>query len=150
MLKIRKNVSAAISQVLCVVVFLALTGLAIFLPRFLPAILEFFGKDGSLYVPTLVFPYLSLIPGYAADVSLFLLLHRIRRRKVFNDISVSLMRLISWCCFAEAILYAAFGFWYLTALMVAFVFAFAGMVVRVLKNVLEEATAIKVENDYTI
>lgn len=150
MLKIHKNISAAISQALCVIVFIVLTGLAIYLPWLLSAALLFFGKDAGLYRPSLIILYLSVPPAYAADLSLFLLLHHIRHGRVFTDTNVALMRLISWCCFAEAAIYAVFGIWYLTALMVAFVFVFGGMVVRVLKNVLEEATALKLENDYTI
>lgn len=150
MLKIDRNLSAAISQVLCVAVFFVLTGLAVFLPRILTAALTVFGKDPGLFGPSLICLYLSVIPAYAVDIALFLLLHNIRRGQVFTDINVALMRLISWCCFAEAVIYAVFGCWYMTALLVAFVFVFGGVVVRVLKNVLEEATAIKAENDYTI
>ena len=73
-----------------------------------------------------------------------------RQGDVFTQKSVSAIRAISWCCIAAGILFAALIPWFLLAAAVAFVAAFVGLCLRVVKNAFEEATEIKSENDLTV
>lgn len=150
MFKISRETSALISQVLCILAFFVLIGLAIFLPVLLKTLMWLFGKPEYLYVPTLIITYLSALPAFAADIALFLLLRCVKLGQVFTSRSVALIRLISWCCFAEAVIFFSLGFYYIIGFAAAFVFVFMGLIVRVVKNVIEEAVFLKEENDFTI
>ena len=41
-------------------------------------------------------------------------------------------------------------FWRFVAFLIAFMAAFAGLIIRVIKNLLEAAVELREENDYTI
>ena len=101
--------------------------------------------------------YLALLPVVVADILLIRLLGNVRRAEIFTPSAVSKLRGISWCCFAECLILLGGGvsFYKLfilprAFLVIAFIAAFLGIVLRVVKNVIEEAVAIKSENDYTI
>ena len=160
MFKIKKDVSAILSLILA---YLALVGIGI-----IAAVIPFFSKfllDVFFVVEIseigrimfIIFFYIALIPVTAADVLLIRLLGNVRRSEIFTASAVSKLRCISWCCFAECLIlmgggigfFQSFGF-PRTFLIFAFAAAFLGIVLRVVKNVIEEAVAIKSENDYTI
>ena len=85
-------------------------------------------------------------------VFLFMLLNNISKKKIFVPENVKNLRIISWCCFAVAALLAVWGI--LTFLeiifLAAFIVGFIGLILRVVKNVFEEAVSIKEENDFTV
>ncbi len=94
--------------------------------------------------------YASDLTGMFAVWELHRLLTNIAKQKLFVQENVTCFRLISWCCFAVAAIWAVLTFWRLLALFVALIAAFAGLILRVLKNLLEQAVAMREENDYTI
>ena len=63
---------------------------------------------------------------------------------------VFLLRVISWFCFIIAVIYGVFCFRYVLAILIGAAAAFVGIILRVVKNVFEQAIAIKTENDFTI
>ena len=69
---------------------------------------------------------------------------------VFTEGNVMALRHISWCCFLVAVICLGFGFAYLPFFFVAVAAAFMGLILRVIKNVFEQALILKEENDYTI
>ena len=146
--KINKNASVILSLICCGIGFLGLGAVAALLPVYLPS-------HGGLYGETLspgfvAMAYVYLIPVAVADGFLVRLLLLVRRHQVFTDRAVSCLRTISWCCFIEAGL-LCLGIVYFRLLPVlAFVAGFLGLVLRVVKNVIEEAVALKAENDFTI
>lgn len=155
MFKIRKDVSAGISGVLALLTLAAMTALAVVLPFILQSIIDIFDDVMPTYGQTLIFVYSVLIPAFVADISLIRLLLLVRKHEAFSDGAVARVRGISWCCFAETIIIISetiiFNIYFVrTALVVSFVAAFLGVVLRVVKNLLEEVTAIKSENDFTI
>ena len=85
-------------------------------------------------------------------VFLFMLLNNISKKKIFVPENVKNLRIISWCCFAVSALLAVWGI--LTFLeiifLAAFITGFIGLILRVVKNVFEEAVCIKEENDFTV
>ena len=83
-------------------------------------------------------------------VNVALLLVRVRRRLVFTEISVSLIRFASWNCLLIALLCLLVSAYFHMASVLAVAAGFLGLCLRVVKNVIEEAVMIKNENDLTV
>ncbi|MBP0968290.1 MAG: DUF2975 domain-containing protein [Oscillospiraceae bacterium] len=102
--------------------------------------------------------YISDGLAIVALLQLHKLLRNIHAQRVFVQENAACFRLISWCCFGVAAVWLFLTFWqflYLTfwrfvAFLIAFMAAFAGLVIRVIKNLLEAAVELREENDYTI
>ncbi len=156
MLKIKKNVSATISLVLAYIALVGIIVAAAALPIIVEHYITRLDTDyARLFGPALMVIYSALVPVFAADILLILLLGKVRRAQVFTSGAVALLRGISWCCFGECLILVTLGNILITPFpplitAVAAVAAFLGIVLRVVKNVVEEATAIKSENDFTI
>ena len=101
-------------------------------------------------VMVLVLAYMALAAMMLADALLFWLLQRVRRGEVFTATSVSLIRGVSWCCFLLSAVFCGLGIYFQLAFIVAIMAVFLGLCLRVVKNVIEEATLIKSENDLTV
>ncbi|MDL2219798.1 DUF2975 domain-containing protein [Ruminococcaceae bacterium OttesenSCG-928-O06] len=98
----------------------------------------------------LVTVYVGAVPAAALLVCLYRLLHNIGKGQVFTAKNLSLLRAISWFCFAGAAVCFASMLYYTTWGIVGVAAAFVGLIVRVVKNVLAQAMLLKEENDYTI
>lgn len=107
-------------------------------------------RDPYVIKPLLVTIYACAVPGLTALFSLDRLLANIKAKKVFIERNVRHLRIISWCSFAVSAILFISGFYYLLFLLVAVAAAFFGLILRVVKNVIEQAVAIKNENDFTI
>ena len=103
---------------------------------------------GRIFVHTMA--YLVLGSVLLADGLMFALLLRVRRGKVFTAASVALIRGVSWCCFLLCAAFCGLGIYFLLSFVVAFAAVFLGTCLRVVKNVIEEATEIKSEHDLTV
>jgi hypothetical protein len=150
MFKISKRASCTLSQILTAAVFVLLTAALFLLPQILRFFIEVFGKPESYFLPTVLLLYAALPPAFAADIALHLLLRRVRADMIFTEKSVVCLRVLSWCCMLEAVIFFALGFWYYMIFLLSFAALFMGVILRVVKNVIEEASAIKAENDFTI
>ncbi len=150
----RKNISVKISLVIAFLVLAALVAFAIVLPRLVDFYTSLRGRADFLTsidkIAVKVMLYLILIPAFTADISLIALLRIVDRGDVFTLLSVRLLRIISYCCFAEVVLFTLISKYFILGLVVAFAALFLGIVLRVVKNVIEEAVAIKAENDFTV
>ncbi len=152
MLKINKNFSVLFSISVTFVVLICLIGLTAALPFLVrlylmnvhPALLEI------SYTAILINLYAVLPPAYLADIALLRLLQLVRQEAVFSEKAVSCLRLISWCCFAETVIFAVLAGFFWLSLLLSFATLFMGLILRVVKNVIEEAAAIKDENDWTV
>jgi hypothetical protein len=95
--------------------------------------------------------YSTIVFAMIALFSLDGLLRNIRKESIFIRINVKYLRLISWCCFAIAvIMICSWPHIHLVLIFVSAAAAFFGLLVRVIKNVIDAACEIKDENDYTI
>ena len=94
--------------------------------------------------------YLSALLAIFSLWQLRGMLNRFTEQKVFVEENVACFRIIAWCCFAVAAIWLVLCFWRLLAFFVAFAAAFVGLMLRVIKNMLEAAVALREENDYTI
>jgi len=88
--------------------------------------------------------------GWAAIISLLRLLHNIRKDKIFTRQNVKLLRVISWCFAFTALasIFATYAYYPCALVFAAASFLF--LILRVVKNVMEQATLLREENDLTI
>ncbi len=94
--------------------------------------------------------YLIIAVAVVAAVFLFVLLRKVYKREVFSKKAARLISSISWCCFAEGLLFALLFVYFQLSVFVTATVCFLGFSLRVVMHVIEEATAIKSENDFTI
>lgn len=104
----------------------------------------------SIYTPLLITLYCCVPPAVAALVSLDILLRNIKRDNAFIEQNVKLLRVISYCCFAVAVIFVYFSILKPFAFAIVFAAGFFGMILRVVKNCFQQAIAIREENDFTI
>ena len=97
----------------------------------------------ACYYPCAVFAYVALY-------SLIRMLFHIKQDRIFIKENVQYLRRISWCCFAVAFATALSGVQYLPFFCAAVAAAFMGLMLRVVKNVMENAVELKTENELTI
>lgn len=95
--------------------------------------------------------YTASVVACAALYKLHKLLANIENERVFVEENVTVLRALSWHCIAAGVVFAvgAALCWPLLWLVAA-VSAFAGLILRVMKNVFAEAVRLKDENDFTI
>lgn len=94
--------------------------------------------------------YLCSFPAWIVLLQLNGLLGNIQAGRVFVTPNVKALRIISWCCFAAAVICLVSGMYYLPFLLLAAAAAFIGLIVRVVKNCFEQAVAMRDELDYTV
>jgi len=94
--------------------------------------------------------YISIIPAFILLLSLNSLLKNISNKDMFVKNNVKFLRIISWCCFGIAIIYFPLIFFRLGGMVIFSILSFMGIILRVLKNVFEEAVILKEEQDYII
>lgn len=147
MKKISKNLSVTLTQILLAALVISLAAACFFLPSIYRM---FYGNEQELFTVTICCIYFSAGPAFAAAGAIYKLLANIKKGNVFTVKNVSYIRFVSWCCFIETLIYLILGFTRFGAFIIAFGAAFIWMILRVVKNVLDEATEIKSENEYTI
>jgi len=95
--------------------------------------------------------YICLIPAILLLLTLDRLLVNIKKDEVFTKQNVKYLRVISWACFVVALILFISGiFVYLPSFIVSVAAGFFGLIIRVVKNVIEAAVDLKNENDFTI
>ena len=157
MLKIPSKLSITISIAVSVAFFALCIGLGFCMPEFADLMIQAVNDLGITKVEgndeniILGLAYVALVFITLIDILLFMLLMKVKAGKVFTPESVGLIRGISWGCYLVAGVFCGLSAYFtFVALLVAFVAAFLGLCLRVVKNVIEEATEIKAENDMTV
>ena len=131
-------------------------GLVIVCAALLPYMMEIYKDYSSYYMettelkPFMAILYSCCIPALVALFSLDRLLANISKEQIFIHHNVKYLRIISWCCFIVAALVALAGYYYYVFFLGAIMAAFMGLILRVVKNVIEQAVFLKAENDFTI
>lgn len=97
----------------------------------------------SCFYPCAVFAYITLY-------NLIKLLFNIRKQEIFTNENVQRLRRIYWCCFTVAFITLIGGILYIPFSFIAVAAAFIGLMLRVVKNVLQNAVELKTENELTI
>ncbi len=106
--------------------------------------------EPSVYLPLLITLYAAVPAAITALVCLDILLKNIRNDQPFIKQNVTMLRIISYCCFIEALVFAYFATLKVFVLVVMIACAFMGLILRVVKNVFEQAVSMREENDFTI
>jgi hypothetical protein len=101
---------------------------------------------------TLLMPayYAFCVPAYTALVALDRLLAAVKGGQVFTADNVRYLRIISWACFAAALVLAISFSVSLSFFVLAILAAFFGVVLRVVKNLFAAAVALQDDYDHTI
>jgi len=157
MLKIPSKLSITISIAVSVAFFALCIGLGFYMPEFADLMIQAVNDLGITKVEgndenvILGLAYVALVFIALIDILLFMLLMKVKAGNVFTVESVGLIRGISWGCYLVAGVFCGLSAYFtFVALLVAFVAAFLGLCLRVVKNIIEEATEIKAENDMTV
>jgi len=109
------------------------------------------GMPAEMVRTIFICAYASIAPALIALISLDLLLRNIQKDLVFVRANTKCLRIISWCCFMIAIIMlCCWPFISFVLVFVSAAAAFFGLLMRVVKNVVEAACEIKDENDFTI
>lgn len=146
MLRIPRKVSTTISLIFVGLFFAVLITCAVLLPQYALRVCSY----GVPYILAVMSGYGMLVLAAAANVFLCMLLLRVRQGQVFTGASIGLVRGVSWCCILFSVFLGLLGAWITVCFAVAFAVLFLGICLRVVKNVIEEATEIKHENDLTV
>ncbi len=148
----KQNYSVMITSILVKAVFVLIIVCCIFAPFIVRVydngIIALTGS--SVYLPMIITLYLAAAVALVIVVALDRLLSNIRHDKVFVPGNVKILRLISYCCFAVSVIFIYFSILRPFAWLVVIAAAFFGLILRVIKNVFEQAIEIKEENDFTI
>jgi type III secretory pathway component EscV len=138
--------SAVCTKAAIVLVMIA----ALAMPYLIPTYVNYTGKTAEIIPSLLITVYACAVPGLVSLICLNRLLTNIRQEEVFAEKNVRLLRILSWCSFAVAVILLVSGFYYILFVIMAVCAAFLGLILRVIKNVFEQAIIIKQENDFTI
>ncbi len=104
----------------------------------------------ALHLPFRITIYLCAVPGFVLLRCLDILLKNIREGSVFVTDNTKMLRIISWACIAVGVITFASGFYYMSFFIVAVASAFFALIIRVIKNIFEQAIELKSESDFTI
>lgn len=137
---------------LCILVFMsALIGVAVSAPWLVHWLVSFSRAELAgtehFFLTTI---YVGSVPAVVLLYSLFRLLQRIAEQQVFLLENVEHLRRISWSCIMGAVICLISTLYYFPWLLVGVAAAFMGLIVRVVKNVVAQAVALKHEVDFTI
>ena len=148
-----KDKSAFLSSVLIKIVY----GLIAACCVFAPFLAKYYDDNiiaaqnmPSVFLPLLITLYAAVPPAVLALFRLDRMLGNIRKGQPFISDNVKSLRIISYCCFAESLVFVYFSFLKPFALVIILAAAFIGLILRVVKNVFEQAVALREENDFTI
>ena len=142
--------SLMLSRIMTVIFLLMLPAGSIALPWLLRWYIGYSGKNVMILLPVMVSLWACALPAFVALVHLEKMLRNIALDRVFVQDNVRALRVISWCSFIVSLAFLIFFFYYVLGLMLAILAAFMGLVLRVVKNVFEQAVLIKEENDLTV
>lgn len=142
--------SIAITSVLIKVAIVLCTA-ALFLMPYAAKMYEqiSFQRD-NITVPLLITFYVCAAFGFVILFVLNKLIKNIGSEKVFIDENVKLLKILSYCCFAIAVVTLIFARFRILVFVITFAAAFIGLILRVIKNCFTEAIRLREENDFTI
>ncbi len=141
--------SLKLTRILTTAVFVFACGVLFLIPIITQWYDDVSGKPPIMPVLTVCF-YICDGLAVLALWELNIMLKNISKQELFTDRNTRCVRIISWCCFGVAAVFAGLAFWRLLALLVAVIAGFVGLILRVVKNMLASAAEMREENDYTI
>lgn len=122
-------------------------GALIFIMCVAPLILKRYGEARSV---VLICFYPCALLGLCALAVLAKLLCNIKCGNPFCRQNVTLLRIIALLCFLASAIFFAGSLWYLPYLFLCGGTLFIGLILNVVKNVMQKAVEIREENDLTV
>ncbi len=109
---------------------------------------NYFGEIA--HVLMLVYLCICSSHAYIVLAQLFLLLSRITKGDIFTLQNIVCFRVVSWCCLIVGIITVPFIFIWPLLSVIALAAGLVGLILRVVKNVFEQAVSMKTELDFTV
>ena len=94
--------------------------------------------------------YTGSVFAWICLYSMLKLLRAIRGGDVFTADNARLLRIISWCCAGACLVFLASSLYYPPFIVIATAAGFMMMIVRIVKNSIQQATGMKTELDLTV
>lgn len=149
-MKLTKDMSIKLSLI-CVCIFsVILLAANIFAYRWISWYVAWRSMRPESVVRMMITLYSASVFGWICLWALWKLLRNIKAEIVFASDNVRLLRIISWCCAFAALIFLVSGVYYPPCIFVAVAAAFMMLIVRVVKNVFQQAIEMKSELDLTI
>jgi len=104
-------------------------------------------KDGYLLLASL---YSCSIFAWILLVNLWRLLGNIRLGMVFDTTSIKYLRITSWCCAGVCFICFVSTIYYIPFILISIAAGFMALIVRIVKNIFEQAISMKDELDLTV
>ena len=106
---------------------------------------------GTAHLPSLsVTIYASSVFAWICLYAMLRLLKGISSGQVFTAENTLMLRVISWCCAGACLIFLASVLYYPPFLIVSAAAGFMMMIVRVIKNIFQQAISMKAELDLTV
>lgn len=128
---------------------LAMTFLTFSIPWLVPFLCEFLKHEKDVTFMTVV-SYLAVPAGWGAVVLLYKILFNINNKKVFFKDNVKYLNILSWLCIYVGVVSAVATSRYIAFLFVSISAFFIGLIIRIVRNIIQEAISLKEENELTI
>lgn len=141
--------SVKITAILIKVLFVLLCVAAFLIPSYVQYY-DTLSTQASVAVPLMVGLYVTLVPAFIVVIHLGMILSGVRANRIFTRQTVNSLRIMAYCCFAVSVVWLGLSFVRTLSIFICVAAVFMGLVLRVLKNVFEQANLMKEENDYTI
>lgn len=148
----KKDKSLILSQILVKLCY----GIVLACCVFAPMLVNYYNEktahihEGSVTAPLLITLYCCVPFAVGALICLDMLLGNISRGEPFISRNVTLLRIISYCCFGVAAAFIYFAVLRPFAFAIVFAAGFFGLILRVVKNCFKKAVELREENDATI
>lgn len=146
--------SVNLSLVVCFLTIITIVVVSVFANGFAVNYFDYFNKsDHTQYLKYIGFIYsyyISAVFGVIAVISLIKMLFRIKNGNPFCNENVKSLKGISWCCFIVALITLLGSILYIPLIIVTVAAGFFGLILRVVKNVIQSAVELREENDLTI
>lgn len=142
--------SIAITSVLIKIAIVLCTAALLLMPYAAKMYEQISFQRDNVTVPLLITFYVCAAFGFVILFVLNKLIKNIGSEKVFIDENVKLLKILSYCCFAIAVVTLIFARFRILVFVITFAAAFIGLILRVIKNCFTEAIRLREENDFTI
>ncbi len=98
----------------------------------------------------LILLYTGSVPAYILLWNMHKLLSRLGKGEVFIKENVTVLGRISWCCLLAALLSLVGLYYYFSFIFVILASGFMGLIIRIIKNIIDQTILMKDELDLTI
>lgn len=144
-----ENKSIILSLVFTTLFALAMLFLTVTIPWLVPFLCEILKHKKDVAFMTIV-AYLAVPAGWGAVVLLYKILLNINNKKVFINDNVKFLNILSYLCLYVGIVSAVASSKYIAFVFVSISAFFIGLIIRIVRNIIEEAIKFKEENELTI